>query len=547
MQKRSFPIDNYFMYIAERYLDRARVLIDTKAIRQQNLLKDGCHIFDVDDVESYEVEVLVGRKSVKSYSCDCHHFQNHQICSHIGAAIILIAEGRRLEKKKTQNKRKKSAVSSLHVHQLIDHLSERDLKDFVSKYATADTAFSLKLRSQFAHLIEVKNNRFKYLDIIKKYERHTVKEKLNRPKFRKIRNFIADLLALSDDLVVQENFREAYNIILGSIYFLVLRQPTFATYDVIHINLLAHQKLSDILAASIAPQLRNKAFSDFRRLYTENKYVVEDSTLNLYYILFDALVQPESHVVVNDLENALAINRGSDRMGKLSLLRMYVKSNDQRSIKHLILHGNENLDLLVSMLAVLKEHPDEDLILDTCKKLYEAAPGKRHRILAINQLADIGADDHLLHSLYLDCFLLDHDSDALGKLREMPNWRDTRTLITTQLESNDNFSMLAKIYRAENLREELKNTLLESRSLALVLEHANYLYKNEAKWLKRFFLNEMTKHLDQHLGYQSVAYVDAILKSLRKRQLGRLARDIKGDLINRFSERSFFTKALKEV
>lgn len=560
MQQQSFPIDNYFMYLAERYLDRADVLLQEEAISLCSVQK-GYHLFEVQDDKLFEVEVLVGRKKVTSFSCDCPHFLTHQICAHIAAGIKIIVHKRDQQNRRQKQKKHPSSVGTLHVNKLLAHLEIQDLRAFVRKYAAHDTAFSLKLKAQFAHLVEVKNNDTKYFEILKRNEKHIVKSKINRPKFRKIEAFLIDLLALADDLSVQKNYKEAYGILYGSLSYLISRRAFFRPFEDQSIHLQTHQKFRDFLAADIAPDLLKKAFQQGRQLYLENDYYVEDSLLNLYYIFFKAFGPAQQALILEDLGSTRLEHLQSDQMTTLTLLRIHMEAGDGQGIQQLILQEEHQKEHLSEIFEILLGHDDplrpnhsqgqknayKKMAHEILLQLYDKATVRQQRMAILQILEQADASEGMLHKLYLDCFIKDTEHQMLSKLRQMDRWGSTKKVIINHLKENSLDKLLANLYRIEGMDADLIEMLEAQKTLPQLLEHAQYLHDHNAEWLHDQILIKMKEHLDKHLGYQSITYVDQVLRTLEKFHLRKLARQIKHELIQLYPERSFFTKALKQA
>ncbi|NND09049.1 MAG: hypothetical protein HKN87_21975 [Saprospiraceae bacterium] len=560
MRQQSFPIDNYFMYLAERYLDKASDLLREGSIVLHSV-KKGYHLFEVNQDHTYEVEVLVGRKKVRSFSCECKHYLDHQMCAHIAAGIKMIVE----QRAKRQHQKKKDAnaksASTLHVNKLVSKLEIQDLRAFVQKYAAQDTAFSLKLKAQFAHLVELKNNDIKYFEILRRHEKHIIKTKINRLKFRKISNFVADLLDLSADLSVHKNYQEAYGIIYGCLSYLISRNILFSPFEPIEVNLVTHERLQDLLRADIAPDLLKKVFRQARQLYMENDYKVVDSQLNLYYILFQAYGPSQQQTILEDVKKLHSTQVDLDRMLTQTLLRLYVEDGDLPSLRELILDEDHERGLLEEIFNILltphlsKRDGQDPHLKKVGKKwsfeilveLYERSSSRLQRNAMLHILQQAGAPQELLQRLYLDCFLKDTDQQVLVKLKQMDKWKRSRKVIIDHLQTHSHNRMLANLYRNEHMTEELIDMLESSNDMPLLLEHVQYLHNSNQDWTQKRLLQLMTQHLDKHLGYQSVSYVGKIIRTLEKNHLRRLSNKIKDTLIEIYPERSFFTKALKQV
>ena len=319
--------------------------------------------------------------------------------------------------------------------------------------------------------------------------------------------------------------------------------------------------LQDLLRADIAPDLQKKVFERARQLYVENDYELVDSQLNLYYILFTAYGPTQQQTILADVENLYASQDDRNKMLTQTLLRLYAENGDLPAIRKLILgedHEKGHLEEIFDIL--LGPQPDKRNVhgpqlkkvgkkwsFEILVELYEQAPSKLQRNNILQILQQTGASKDLLQRLYLDCFLQDTDQQILAKLKQMDKWKRSRKLIIDHLQTHAHQRILASLYRSEEMTNELIDMLESSNDMPLLLDHIQYLYSCDQDWTEKRLLQLMTQHLDKHLGYQSVSYVGKIIRTLEKNQLRRLSNKIKDTLIDIYPERSFFTKALKQV
>jgi len=242
-------------------------------------------------------------------------------------------------------------------------------------------------------------------------------------------------------------------------------------------------------------------------------------------------------------------------------LRIHMEAGDSQAIQRLILeeeHGKEDLIEIFDILlnhdgppkashSVSTKHFYQKMAYEILLQLYGKAMGRQQRMSILQILEKAGAPESILHKLYLDCFIKDAEEQMLSKLRRMDKWSSTKKVIINHLKQNALDKLLASLYRSEGMDHELTKMLEAQKTLPLLLEHAQYLFDHNPDWLHGQILKKMTEHLDKHLGYQSVSYVDQVLRTLEKFHLRKLAHKIKHELIALYPERSFFTKALKQA
>ncbi len=550
MSTKSFPLEEFFRHIPERYLDKAGVLVEGEKVEINKVAEKGLHVFNVNDDQVYEVELVVGRKLVKKWSCDCDLFMEKQMCQHVAASILTLIQIR--EKKKKQKKRQAKARKSrrqnqtIQINQILDQVDDRALRLFVKQYAIRNTGFALKLKTQFAHHVELADNLNKYYQLLKRHENHVAKGKLNQIKYRKIGKYISDLLVLSDDLVSQEHYQEAANMIFGVLKYLISRPSFLEETSFASIYLEAHKKLENFLTIEMSPQLVKSLRNQCQHLYRQDQYSVIHDQLNLYYILYHSGLPSEKGQIIQDLTETMIAGKRSFPHSVLTLCRLYAESSRTAKLLELVVEYRNDLPFTRNLFKVLEKY-DWNIRYKTALTLYKNAEQKKLRTQAFEQLVKLEKDHQKLEKWYLDFFQKENDVKLLSRIKDIASdWPVLRQQIVKDLKRKRVGKSLCFLYRMEDMPDDLQKYLESYGSMELLLDNASYLYERDRLWLKRQILEVMKNHLNRHLGSQSVYYVSGIIHALNRLQLHKLAREIKYELIITYEERSFFTKALRE-
>ena len=64
MKKKSFPLENYFMYLSDHLLDDAEELLTGGHLILREKSKDNLWVFEAEEDRSVEIEILLKRKTV---------------------------------------------------------------------------------------------------------------------------------------------------------------------------------------------------------------------------------------------------------------------------------------------------------------------------------------------------------------------------------------------------------------------------------------------------------------------------------------------------
>ncbi len=546
MFSKTFPIENYFMYLPEYLLDSAEQLIieDKVALKRR---KNGLWIFDVEDDQDLEVEVLTSRKQVKSFSCDCEKYLEQGLCIHIVAAIRKIAEQTASEvedKKKKETSIQKSPTRYIQTRMLLDEVSEKDLREFVRSYAQEDHKFALRFKARFAHHVQTKDDLTKYFLLIKKFDGTLSKSKLNATKLRRLKSYIEDLLALGSDLGSKKDYREAFSIAYGCLKFLIYKKE-FRQDDALEPLFERSYVLMDkLFTRAVARDLLQKMHQAFIELGTDPSYEVTNHQQNIFSILFKAGTRNKKKEIVE----ALAQKPEGDEVPSaeiMTLLMLYIESDLLTQASQLISESANNFSLVRDFLKSLSNHKNSELIGHFAETIYRNSSRRTVLKFAHEHLFNSSIRTAVKEELTLDLFLRERKPDLFQKLKDVSkNWDSTYQSIIHRLEHKGDRKTILQIWEWESNWDLIKQEITRSDDVDLVLERLHYL-KNDPEWLRSTLTEIVTNRLRLFIGLPSVDYVRHILIRLEKEKLYSIANDLKRILQNAYSERTILMKTLK--
>ena len=546
MYSKTFPIANYFMYLPEYLLDSAESLIreDKVYLRRR---KNSLWIFDIEDGQNLEVEVLTGRKQVKSFTCDCEKYQAHGICIHVVAAIRKIAEqtaSEVREKRKKEASTKKSPIRYLQTRMLLDEVSERDLREFVRSYAQEDHKFALRFKARFAHHVQTKDDLNKYFSLIKKFDSTLSKSKLNATKLRRLNTYIEDLLALASDLGSKKDYREAFSISYGCLKFLIYKKE-FRQDDALEPLFERSYVLMDkLFTRAVARDLLQKMHHAFLALGIDPSYDVTNHQQNIFSILYKAGNKTEKKETIEALAKKLA-SAELQPAEVLTLLKLYIESDMHSEASALVSRQADNFSLVRDFLNILTRYTSSDLQGFFAEIIYRNSSRRTVLKLSHDYLFNSNAEDTIKEELTLDLFLRERKPELFQKLKQVScNWDRTYQYILDTLAHKGDKKTMMQIWEWESNWDLIKNEISSSGDVDLLLERLDHL-KNDPEWLRSTLTEIVTNRLRLFIGLPSVDYVRHILNRLEKERLYSIANDLKHILKSAYSERTILMKTLK--
>lgn len=546
MFSKTFPIANYFMYVPEHLLDSAEQLIleDKVALKRR---KNSLWIFDIEDDEDLEVEVLTGRKQVKSFTCDCGKYQEHGICIHVVAAIRKIAEqtaSEVQEKKKKAASTKKSPTRYLQTRMLLEEVSERDLREFVRNYAQEDDKFALRFKARFAHHVQTRDDLAKYFSLIKKFDGTLSKSKLNATKLRRLNAYIEDLLALGSDLGSKKDYREAFSISYGCLKFLIYKKEFRQDEALEPLFERSYVLMDKLFTRAVARDLLQKMQNAFVELGTDASYEVTDHEQNIFSILFKAGNKADKKGTIEALADKVESNEVHPAE-ILTLLKLYVESDMHTRAVTLISNHADNFSLVRDFLNILLRHASSEVRGRFAEIIYRNSSRRTVLKLAHEHLFDSSIQNAVKEDLTMDLFLRERKPELFQKLKEVSkDWDGTYQNVIDSLARKGDKKTILQIWEWESNWDLIKNEIASSEDVELILDRLDYL-KNDPEWLRSTLTAMVTNRLRLFIGLPSVDYVRHILNRLEKERLFSIANDLKQILESAYSERTILMKTLK--
>ena len=150
------PLAELEQYIEKPILKRGRAYFDEGLVRQCEEISQGFYEAVVEGTEDYTVQLTVNDEIVREHLCDCPYDMG-PICKHVVAVIYYLLRDEMNQKKpgakssRSQKVVKRKTVVE-RVNELLERISQDELKQFVRELAERDPSFREMFLSSFANL-----------------------------------------------------------------------------------------------------------------------------------------------------------------------------------------------------------------------------------------------------------------------------------------------------------------------------------------------------------------------------------------------------------
>ena len=544
MKFQPIPIDSYFLHFPDTLLDEARSLVEkgsVKLVKQDK--RRGYWLFEVHEDQKVEVEVLIGKTKIRSFSCDCFAFHETKVCCHILAAIRIVLDSKERDQLKLRSSR---TPRNLHTRDILQGISEASLRNFVTQYASQNPHFALMLKAKFAHNIEIENNLDKYFGLCKRFASTLGQGSLGSLKLKKLVPYVDDLLDLADDLLSIGNFRETHHLIYGVLRFLNLRYVMYGEDVLEPLLRRSHEKLQKLLLSDIAPQLRKQILGSFFEVIRQERYVVLDD-LNLYAILVQFhLTVSDKIQVIERLRDYIAKTPQNDE-AIFSLVQIYIQLNKSLELVDLISAQQENFQLVERSLKwIVEKQNTKSIIIKLTDKLYALAEGRRLKNLSFQYLINVTDKRRKRINLCVDYFLYDCSLESYLKIKSILGDDFTKAFdqIIPLLEDKRDFNSLTMLLGEEGQLIKLFEIVDREKQIDLLLPNLNYLYDNFYPQTEALLMELVRNFLNIHVGQHAFEFTHQIIRHLRRERFTKLVSAVLKMISNDFGERTLLMRSL---
>ena len=546
MFSKTFALENYFMHVPEMWLDEGRDLLNT--IRPVPGDKKGFWVFRWQDQAEVETEVLVGRKYVKAYSCDCAGFQERKMCPHIAGALHYVFQvvTEEQQHKNLIKSRERIQAPRIQIKNIVSQLSEKELKRFLINQASRNPLLSGELKALFAHKIEVPDDQEKYFFVIKNYLSALSQGRLSESKFNKLSSYLINLIRHGEDLCSEKNYREAALILLGLLKFLGTTIIRFRSFPWESLSLEIHLFLVKIFEENLPPAFRIEFVGKLRKIYEDDAYVILDDQYNLFSILYDKIKDQRESIYFDLIRHAET--RFDTDSGLCTLFSLAIYQRDISALREMIIRNVQNLAVLRRLIEIAKTRAELPVTKILVNHIRCESKGPKIRKWAFDQLVAFESDQDKIRKIYGDFIIAESRSDLLPELRSLSGdqWPIILQDLATSLDDGKHDNILLDVLVMNDDLEKVITLLNKNDDSGLLLEHADYLHRKNRKYLIQGLENAIARHLSDHIGYQSADYIMHVFTRLGRLKLDSVIEELYRFILRKFPERTYLIKYLKE-
>jgi len=548
MYSKTFALDNYFMHIPERVLDQGRLFLGEQQDFELKRDAKGYWLIKWNVNDHVETEIMIGRKNVKAYSCDCEAFTNSQMCLHVASALQHILETLERERSEKKELRRTTVAGPavLSVKKIVDKLSAKELRQFIISQSKRNSLIAGELRAQFSHKVEVQDDG-KYLKLIRSYASALSQGRLTKQKFGKLESFLENLIGHGEDLCSDRNYREAFLILLGVMGYLGRAVQSYKSYGWEDVSLKAHVFLDTLFKEDLPVTFRRDAIEKLRGIYIEDPYVILDPEYNLFHQLYH-LSKVNKGLIFEDLTKYTEADP-EDRIALFTAIRLAIAGQDADFLKKVINRYAQSFVVLNQLALYVDEIGGLAIKKEMAYYIYQNSIGPKLKRWSFERAIALELDVKEKIEMYIEYIVSSHREEVIDELQEVAGeeWDSVfQRLIGKIKESPDSEVLLVEALVKNDERGELASVVQKIENTDLLLKHASYLSSVDKGLLLTRLREIIVSHLESHIGHQSADEVMKIFAALERENLRVEVDYLFKVILREFPERKYLIKYLKE-
>jgi len=550
---KSFPLLQLEQHIADEFLINGEQLYEHGSV--QHLQEADKNLWSAQVEVEQEVEVKISPSKVVEASCTCSVFAEDKCCEHIVATLFALRN--LLQSRKPKPVQKEEFLpqnDKFTTAAVLKQIDETTLKEFVRQYAHKDRNFALALKTKFVGLVEVTDNKEKYLQILDdaiKAARKKNKHFSQRGE-QKIIKIAEDLLSQAESAFAESHFLTVVLIAQALIEKLtpIQRKMDYSSKETAQLLEQSFALLQQVLDKQPAPALL-EALWNYVVLECQKITYRINELVPLFYRLLTSLAAK-----TNKRQEALTL------LEQLSIQAPFSEKNYTRLLmaRVVILEQLNRQEEAQKILRNNVSHPD--LLLFA---ILQAT--KREDWEEVKFLSDIGLRNALptnirqqVEEARLNIAIRDGEMPMqaqLGKQRLLETfewryykilkqatpskWQETLEQLLQAIEkttySPNRYIFLAALNAEEGKYNDLFDFIKKIQSLDLLQEYFKVLstiYQSEVHVLYKSLLYQF---LEQHIGKQASKKVFERLKYLYEIGENDLADEMSATIKQKYQER----------
>ena len=563
----NFEIKNIESFFPESILEEAQALLQEDLVQAitplgKNLwaMKVGESYEEVLQEKMFEVEIQLRGQKVKAFTCDCDFYQqeangtNSNFCKHIVTGLFGL---RKYLLQKEIAKRKKANPSPakhkrLTTAAVLNSVAPENLKNFVRAYARNDKKFALALKSRFAHIVQVENEKEKYLQLLQATftSVKTTQDKIKYSSIKQIETVVQDILEHVDDAIALEHYAEATSILQALILRLAPNIKRAENHEERILDLLesTFPYFQTLIKKDLAPELRKEIWQFCFDNFAGGEHKKYGTQRYFFQLLLDLTIEkPAADLLLEKVEEQLHLTHDQKKKGELLLFQMNLLQNfDPDALLGFV---EKNLEESEILLAAISNAVQQENFKDA-RQLALKGMDLQKSVKVKNQLDDFLLNIALKTQQTKDIqlyarkrFLVTYDFNYYQILKSTlaKKWpKELKNLIITiqkQAYSPHKKETIAIIYAEEEMNKELVEYIKKIRSLDLLEKYDTQLIDEFKKEVYELYEDFLESYLRNHLGRKTSQKIKAIFYHLRQIGAKKLVQKLAKQYREQYPER----------
>lgn len=487
------------------------VLFENKSVLEISKGEANTYSVFIKDGDIYEVELFKPFTKQQKFRCECGVFEQDKSCKHLVAALLGYKDLKQPDKIKKTGKPR-----TLNINSLLLHIDAVELEAFVKSYALKDKKFANALKIHFARKVELENNQEKYrliLDGLVKPVTGTGMKANSKTDLKVFGQVIDDFLAQAEDALVLQDFVEAFYIIKAAIvksayvfkhFGEKIPLGFYKNYHGLHhcLNKLLEQKPAPHLLLEIQDFIKSTLELSYYELLTPTHNLI---STGLDFDILDINYARES------LDQRIKNSKNEQEIPIVYAVKIkYFGSNVDIESRHAIHTGR--------ITQLLMDNANQEMAFEFLK---ENISRKTDSDLVRQYLNLLVRRDGEAAYLEVAHYFMEYKDLRFFDVVEKRGKEHLQTLVNL-IQSHKDYKALelsfhfpyylAKIGDFDGLLSYLNN----NPSLDLLMRFDKILYDHRPNLITVMYENLVHEYLNNHVGDQSLAFVNNIYSHLYK-------------------------------
>ncbi len=516
----------------------AENICDNKGV---NVLSESDQFLNLQIADEIIYEVELVRPFTKKFksSCTCEFHSKNKFCVHTVAGLIHLK--RRAEDHNTSEVISSPKPKKLRLSDVLDNVPHSALLKFIKSYSSKDKKLNIALKVHFAKYVDLQDNSEKYKTILESVIKPitTANQKLSQSEWSSIKSICKDLLDQTEDLIVLNGAFEALEIIQTVISKLSYIQTAYQknTADLTELLNLFHQSLANLYTSDISGKLKQQYKEAVTSLLNTSYYQITTPIYHAAEILFK--------------------NKLIDLSVLSEILKIKIKQRKNENELYLVysllirISGDKfDYTTIPSAHFVLLERIADDLLLHkeknvALKLLYHFHNSKVRNPLTL-KLARILLDYNSTEKLneLANLFIETKDLRIIDYIQHIH--KDISSTFIKEVFSSSKFELLTKsitfpyFLHKIGKTDDLLEYLTAAKNFELLKNFDTDINRVRPLPLALLYTNMVDEYLKNHIGENSVLFINQLVQHLEKIKAKDAVKHIKYLIKESYGHRSGF-------